>query len=155
MEESALDGPKRGIQELGISVNPRRNRPYGLAGDPGVRYKRPPARPSQDRFREIDRLVPDRLHGSTKAIPDLRTPPLRSLWGSRLRPSTPEPFSRMTQSYENLVTSINSVREDVEKAKTGNKAACSRVRKVMQEVKAHAQDIRKEMLELRDAGGAS
>lgn len=61
----------------------------------------------------------------------------------------------MTQSYENLVASINGVRDDVDKAKTGNKAACSRVRKVMQEVKAHAQEIRKEMLELRDSGGAS
>ncbi len=59
----------------------------------------------------------------------------------------------MTQNYENLVAAVNNVREDVEKAEKGNKAATSRVRKSMQEVKAIAQDIRKEMLELRDAGG--
>jgi hypothetical protein len=40
------------------------------------------------------------------------------------------------------------------KACGGNKAATARVRKCMQQVKAIAQDIRKEMLELRDAGGA-
>lgn len=61
----------------------------------------------------------------------------------------------MTQTYENLVATIHAVREDVEKAKTGNKAACSRVRKSMQDIKNQAQEIRKEMLELRDAGGAS
>ncbi len=59
----------------------------------------------------------------------------------------------MTQNYENLVNTIQEVREDVDKAVKGNKAATSRVRKVMQEVKALAQDIRKEMLELRDASG--
>jgi len=59
----------------------------------------------------------------------------------------------MTQNYENLCTAIESIRGDVEKAEKGNKAATSRVRKSMQEVKAIAQEIRKEMLELRDAGG--
>ncbi len=61
----------------------------------------------------------------------------------------------MTQNYENLVATVESIRDDVDKASKGNKAATSRVRKGMQEVKALAQDIRKEMLELRDAGGAS
>lgn len=60
----------------------------------------------------------------------------------------------MTQNYENLVRVINEARDDVDKAVKGNKAATSRVRKTMQEVKSIAQDIRKEMLELRDAGGA-
>ena len=59
----------------------------------------------------------------------------------------------MTQNYENLVSTVDSVRDDMEKAEKGNKAATSRVRKSMQEVKAIAQEIRKEMLELRDAGG--
>lgn len=59
----------------------------------------------------------------------------------------------MTQNYENMVSRVESIREDVEKAQTGNKAACARVRKAMQEVKAMAQDLRKEMLELRDSGG--
>ena len=60
----------------------------------------------------------------------------------------------MTQNYENLVAAVEGVRDDVDKASKGNKAATSRVRKSMQEVKALAQEIRKEMLELRDAGGA-
>ena len=59
----------------------------------------------------------------------------------------------MTQNYENLVATVDSIRPDVERAEKGNKAATSRVRKGMQQVKAIAQDIRKEMLELRDSGG--
>jgi hypothetical protein len=58
----------------------------------------------------------------------------------------------MTQTFENMVAAIQSVRDDVEKARAGNKAACARVRKVMQDVKNYAQDLRKEMLELRDSG---
>lgn len=57
----------------------------------------------------------------------------------------------MSQNYEQLVETINACREDVEKAEAGNKAATSRVRKSMQEIKALAQELRKEMLELRDA----
>ncbi|HED64024.1 MAG TPA: histone H1 [Planctomycetes bacterium] len=59
----------------------------------------------------------------------------------------------MTQNYDNLVAAVEAIRPDVEKAEKGNKAATSRVRKAMQEVKSIAQDIRKEMLELRDSGG--
>ena len=61
----------------------------------------------------------------------------------------------MSQNYDKLVQVVEDVRGDVEKAEAGNKAACARVRKAMQEMKACAQDIRKEMLELRDSGGAS
>ncbi|MAE27600.1 MAG: histone H1 [Planctomycetota bacterium] len=60
----------------------------------------------------------------------------------------------MSQHYENLVATVEAVRPDVEKATSGNKAATARVRKAMQAVKAIAQDIRKEMLELRDGAGA-
>ena len=60
----------------------------------------------------------------------------------------------MTQNYDNLVAAVEAARPDVEKAEKGNKAATSRVRKSMQEVKAIVQEIRKEMLERRDAGGA-
>ena len=59
----------------------------------------------------------------------------------------------MSQNYERLVQVVNDVRVDLEKAQAGNKAATSRVRKAMQDVKSIAQDIRKEMLEVRDAGG--
>jgi hypothetical protein len=59
----------------------------------------------------------------------------------------------MSQNYENLCKAIEEARGDVEKAEAGNKAACARVRKSMQDVKNFAQEIRKEILELRDAGG--
>jgi hypothetical protein len=59
----------------------------------------------------------------------------------------------MSQNYERLVQVVNDARVDLEKAEAGNKAATSRVRKAMQDVKNIAQDIRKEMLEVRDAGG--
>jgi uncharacterized protein with gpF-like domain len=58
----------------------------------------------------------------------------------------------MSQNYDRLVSVVQAAREDVEKAEAGNKAATSRVRKAMQDVKNIAQDIRKEMLEVRDAG---
>jgi hypothetical protein len=60
----------------------------------------------------------------------------------------------MSQNYERLLQVVNDARVDLEKAEAGNKAATSRVRKAMQDVKNIAQDIRKEMLEVRDAGGA-
>ena len=60
----------------------------------------------------------------------------------------------MSQNYERLVQVVNDARVDLEKAEAGNKAATSRVRKSMQDIKNIAQDIRKEMLEVRDAGGA-
>jgi len=59
----------------------------------------------------------------------------------------------MSENFDKLVSIIDETREDVEKAEAGNKAATSRVRKAMQDLKAVAQDIRKEMLELRDSGG--
>jgi hypothetical protein len=59
----------------------------------------------------------------------------------------------MSVNFNKLVQTLEAAREDVAKAESGNKTACSRVRKAMQDVKNIAQDIRKEMLELRDAGG--
>ena len=61
----------------------------------------------------------------------------------------------MTQNYQNLCQTVNACSDDVDKAAGGNKAATARVRKSMQEVKNIAQEIRKEMLQLRDAGSAS
>ena len=60
----------------------------------------------------------------------------------------------MSQNFDRLLQTLEATKEDVAKAEAGNKAACARVRKAMQDVKNIAQDIRKEMLELRDAGGA-
>ncbi len=43
--------------------------------------------------------------------------------------------------------------EDLQKAEGGNKAAGTRVRKKMQEIKSAAQDVRKKILEGRDGEG--
>ncbi len=51
--------------------------------------------------------------------------------------------------YERLVKLVESAADDVEKAKGGNKAAGTRVRKIMQDVKKAAQDIRVGVLEFR------
>jgi hypothetical protein len=59
----------------------------------------------------------------------------------------------MSQHFDQICAAIEATRADVQKAEEGNKAACSRVRKAMQDIKNIAQEIRKEMLELRDAGG--
>ncbi|MEO0512235.1 MAG: histone H1 [Planctomycetota bacterium] len=55
------------------------------------------------------------------------------------------------ESYERMKQILGEIEEDVQKAKGGNKAAGTRVRQAMQEVKNIAQDIRKEILELRDS----
>lgn len=51
---------------------------------------------------------------------------------------------------DQMAQMLESIREDYGKAKGGNKAAGTRVRKTMQDVKKLAQEIRQEMLESRD-----
>jgi histone H1-like protein Hc1 len=53
------------------------------------------------------------------------------------------------QAYEQLKQLVADVEEDIRKAEGGNKAAGTRVRKSMQDVKNIAQEIRKQVLELR------
>ena len=48
-------------------------------------------------------------------------------------------------SYNKLVEIVENVKGDIEKAEAGNKAATGRVRKAMQDIKAVAQEIRKEI----------
>jgi hypothetical protein len=59
--------------------------------------------------------------------------------------------------YDTLKRLVAEAEEDVAKAIGGNKAAGTRVRKKMQEIKSAAQDVRKKILEGRDgetpAGG--
>ena len=55
-------------------------------------------------------------------------------------------------SLDKLAQLVESIREDFNKAKGGNKAAGTRVRKVMQDVKNTAQEIRQEMLSSRESG---
>ena len=55
------------------------------------------------------------------------------------------------QEYETLKRLVTEAEDDVNKAIGGNKAAGTRVRKKMQEVKSAAQDVRKKILEGRQA----
>jgi hypothetical protein len=56
------------------------------------------------------------------------------------------------QEYDTLKRLIAEAEEDIQKAEGGNKAAGTRVRKTMQDIKNAAQDVRKKVLELRDEG---
>ena len=56
----------------------------------------------------------------------------------------------MLESYERLKDLVTAVDEDVRKAAGGNKAAGTRVRKQMQDIKNGAQALRKQVLESRD-----
>ena len=56
------------------------------------------------------------------------------------------------QEYETLKRLVVEAEEDVAKAIGGNKAAGTRVRKKMQEIKSAAQDVRKKILEGREGG---
>jgi hypothetical protein len=55
------------------------------------------------------------------------------------------------EAYDQLKALVNQADEDIAKAAGGNKAAGTRVRKLMQDVKAAAQAVRVKLLELRDA----
>lgn len=57
------------------------------------------------------------------------------------------------QEYDDLKRMVEEIEDDLRKAEGGNKAAGTRVRKQMQDVKNLAQDIRKKVLELRGDGG--
>ncbi len=54
------------------------------------------------------------------------------------------------QEYETLKQLVTEAEEDVAKAEGGNKAAGTRVRKKMQEIKSAAQEVRKKVLEGRE-----
>ena len=51
--------------------------------------------------------------------------------------------------YDRLVQLVREVEEDMRKAVGGNKAAGTRVRKSMQDIKGVAQDIRAAVLNMR------
>jgi hypothetical protein len=53
------------------------------------------------------------------------------------------------QEYQQLKTMVLQVEEDLAKAEGGNRAAGTRVRKAMQDIKNMAQEIRKRILEVR------
>ena len=53
------------------------------------------------------------------------------------------------EQYEHLKQLVEAADDDVKKASGGNKAAGTRVRKAMQDVKSVAQEVRKGILEIR------
>ncbi len=53
------------------------------------------------------------------------------------------------EAYDRLVQLVCDVTEDMAKCEGGNKAAGTRVRKAMQDIKAAAQEVRKDVLNLR------
>jgi hypothetical protein len=53
------------------------------------------------------------------------------------------------QEYEELKTLVGEIEADINKAEGGNKAAGTRVRKQMQQVKQAAQSVRSRVLEIR------
>lgn len=55
--------------------------------------------------------------------------------------------------WETLKRLVTESEDDIAKATGGNKAAGTRVRKKMQEIKSAAQDVRKKILEGRDGEG--
>jgi len=57
----------------------------------------------------------------------------------------------MIEEYERLKQLLESAEEDIQKAEGGNKAAGTRVRKLMQQVKDGAQALRMKVLECRDS----
>ena len=56
------------------------------------------------------------------------------------------------EAFERLKSLVAEIEEDLKKAEGGNKAAGTRVRSIMQDIKTAAQEIREKILELRDVG---
>lgn len=59
------------------------------------------------------------------------------------------------EEYELLKELVEAAADDVAKASGGNKAAGTRVRKSMQDVKEAAQTVRKKILEVRSQDSTS
>ena len=55
------------------------------------------------------------------------------------------------QEYEALKALVTEIENDVSKAQGGNKAAGTRVRKQMQDIKKAAQEVRNAILEIRSS----
>ncbi len=55
------------------------------------------------------------------------------------------------KEYEALKQLVDAAADDIAKAEGGNKAAGTRVRKMMQDIKNAAQEVRKKILEVRSA----
>jgi len=58
------------------------------------------------------------------------------------------------EAFDRLKKMITEAEDDIMKAEGGNKAAGTRARQTMQEIKNTAQEVREKVLDLRDAGNA-
>lgn len=56
------------------------------------------------------------------------------------------------EAFDRLKKLVTEVEEDLRKAEGGNKAAGTRVRQTMQDIKNTAQEIRQKILDLRGTG---
>ncbi len=54
--------------------------------------------------------------------------------------------------YDHLKELVAAAEDDLLKSEGGNKAAGTRVRKALQDIKAAAQEVRTKILEVRSAG---
>ncbi|MBL9000354.1 MAG: histone H1 [Phycisphaerae bacterium] len=59
------------------------------------------------------------------------------------------------EAFEKLKKLVAEVEDDMMKAEGGNKAAGTRVRQAMQDIKGAAQEVREKILEIRNAGDAN
>ncbi|MCW5757263.1 MAG: hypothetical protein KIT54_08520 [Phycisphaeraceae bacterium] len=69
--------------------------------------------------------------------------------GERPGPMGPEVGAMLMEKYQQMKQILDSIADDMDKVSAGNKAAGTRVRTAMQEIKNLAQDLRKEVLEMR------
>jgi hypothetical protein len=56
----------------------------------------------------------------------------------------------MAVSIQELQTILENIQTDVDKFNNGNMSAGTRIRKAMQEIKGQAQDLRKEVQEIKN-----
>lgn len=64
-------------------------------------------------------------------------------------------MEKIMEEYLKLKQLVEEISEDIYKAQGGNKAAGTRVRKAMQDIKNAAQEVRKRILVLRVDEGPS
>ena len=86
-------------------------------------------------------LTPDRkpFYGGTYFPPEDR----------QGMPGFPRILRTVLQAYQSRKDQVEAAADDVQKASGGNKAAGTRVRKAMQDIKEAAQTVRKKILEVR------
>jgi hypothetical protein len=73
----------------------------------------------------------------------------RGVFTPACRPGLPIGKGDPVESFDTLKKLIEGAEEDIRKAEGGNKAAGTRARQTMQDIKNAAQEVRQKILELR------